>query len=92
MGVHPGQGIFGGALASRKRFIAFLVSTLLVIGILQPNDVVAAVQDWPTCRASLVVYDSHGIEVGVDDIVPHTEGHEDVRAHVLRVAGIGSDL
>ena len=75
-----------------RRFVAFLVATLLVIGVLQPDDVVSAVQDWPSGGASLVVYDSHGLEVGVDDCVPHAESHEDVRAHVLRVTGVGSDL
>ncbi len=31
-------------------------------------------------------------DVRVHDVVPHAEGHEDVRRHVLRVAGVRRDL
>ena len=68
------------------------MAALLIVAVLQPDRVVSTVNDGPSGGAGLIVDDLHGLNVGFDDRVPHSESHEDVRAHVLRVAGVGCDL
>src|SRR5947208_1319153 len=66
--------------------------SLLHVTILEPLVVVAAPARWSSCFLSEAVAQRDGGFVGLDLVIPHAEGQEDVRSHVLRVTGFGRNL
>ena len=63
----------------------------LQVGVMKPERIVAAGDGRLRARGALFVDDVDGAAIGVDHVVPHAHGDENVRRHVQRVTGAGRD-
>src|SRR5437870_10260721 len=65
---------------------------LLHVAVLEPLVIVAAHARWSSCLLAEAIAQRDSSFVGLDLVIPHAESKEDVRSHVLRMAGFGRNL
>ena len=90
--VSPGHRGFDRLLAGLQHAVGVAETALLVIGVFQPLRVMIAFAQRAALGLGLGVDDVHRHFVGFRHVVPHAKCHEDVRGHVLCMAGIRGNL